>query len=213
MIILSDEVYEHLCYTSSFPRLAALSPEIACRTISIGSVGKTFNATGWRVGFAIGDENLIEHVQWAHILLAYVTPGPAQEAAAVAYEQASQQGFWNENKQLFKTKVDDLCRFLDELGLPVGIFQLTVDALQRSNIDFILQYVAPSGAYFIFVNIGRLVLPKDYEFPSIVHGKGKDWKICWYLCQELGVATVPGSGKTKKTEFSVMLALLLTGEI
>ena len=202
MIILSDEVYEHLCYTSNFPRLAALSPEIACRTISIGSVGKTFNATGWRVGFAIADENLIEHIQWAHILLAYVTPGPAQEAAAVAYEQAAQQGFWNDNKQLFKTKVDNLCGFLEELGLPVGNFRLTVDALRRSSIDFLffLQYVAPSGAYFIFVNIERLVVPKDYEFPSIVDGKGKDWKICWYLCQELGVATVPGSGKIKRLD-------------
>lgn len=121
MIILSDEVYEHLCYTSSFPRPAALNTEIARRTMSIGSVGKTFNATGWRVGFAIGNEKLIEHIQWAHILLAYVTPGPAQEAAAVAYEQADEQGFWNHNKRLFKTKVDNMCRFLDELDLPVQV--------------------------------------------------------------------------------------------
>ncbi|KAL8794437.1 MAG: hypothetical protein Q9195_003024 [Heterodermia aff. obscurata] len=179
MIILSDEVYEHLCYTSIFARPAALSPEIARRTVSIGSVGKTFNATGWRVGFAIGDENLIEHIQWAHILLAYVTPGPAQEAAAVAYEQGDEQGFWKDNMELFKTKVDNMCGFLDELGLP---------------------YFAPSGAYFIFVNIGRLVVPEHYKFPPIVNGKGKDWKICWYLCQELGVASVPGSGKLKRLQ-------------
>ena len=120
IIILSDEAYEHLSYTAPLPRLASLGPEIASRTVSIGSVGKSFNATGWRVGYAIGDERLIRHVQWAHILLAYVTPGPAQEAAAVAYEQAEEHNFWESNKQLFKQKVDRMCQFLDEIGLPVG---------------------------------------------------------------------------------------------
>ena len=112
-------MYEHLHYTASFPRIASLSADIGSRTITIGSVGKTFNATGWRVGYAIGDENLVKYIQWAHILLAYVTPGPAQEAAAVAYERANEQRFWEDNKQLFKRKVDDLCNFLDEVGLPV----------------------------------------------------------------------------------------------
>ncbi|KAL8787997.1 MAG: hypothetical protein Q9213_001889 [Squamulea squamosa] len=120
IIILSDEVYEHLYYTASFPRIATLSTAIAARTITIGSVGKSFNATGWRVGYAIGDKNLIMHVKWAHALLSYVTPGPAQEAAAVAYEKADNEGFWESNKQLFNHKVDRLCQFLDELGLPVG---------------------------------------------------------------------------------------------
>lgn len=100
--------------------MATLSTPIASRTISIGSVGKTFNATGWRVGYAIGDENLIRHVQWAHILLNYVTPGPAQEAAAVAFEEEDSEGFWESNKHDFKRKVDDLCLFLDELDLPVS---------------------------------------------------------------------------------------------
>lgn len=71
------------------------------------------------MGYAIGKESLIKHVQWAHILLSYVASGPAQEAAAVAYEQADEQDFWANNKQLFKRKVDDLCHFLDQLGLPV----------------------------------------------------------------------------------------------
>lgn len=80
----------------------------------------------------------------------------------------------------------------------------------RDSSTDVLQYVAPSGAYFIFVNIGRLVVPQNYEFPPIVDGKGKDWKICWYLCQELGVASVPGSGKMKRFKISSILASLLT---
>ncbi|KAL8766383.1 MAG: hypothetical protein Q9209_006817 [Squamulea sp. 1 TL-2023] len=174
IIILSDEVYEHLYYTTSFPRIATLSTAIAARTITIGSVGKSFNATGWRVGYAIGDENLIMHVKWAQVLLSYVTPGPAQEAAAVAYEKADSEGFWESNKQLFKHKVDRLCQFLDELGLP---------------------YVVPSGAYFIFVNICCLRLPQDYNFPPTITKKGQDCRVCYYMCQELGVSSIPGSGE------------------
>lgn len=129
IVMLSDEVYEHLAYTTTFPRLATLGVAIASRTITIGSVGKTFNATGWRVGYAIGNENLIRHVQWAHVLLAYVTPGPAQEAAAVAYEQADVQHFWADNKQLFKRKINELTQFLDWLGLPVRYGQASCSCL------------------------------------------------------------------------------------
>ncbi|KAI4098049.1 MAG: hypothetical protein LQ339_006617 [Xanthoria mediterranea] len=132
IIILADEVYERLHYTSTYPRIATLSPQIAARTISIGSVGKTFNATGWRVGYAIGNENLIKHVQWAHVLLSYVTPGPAQEAAAAAYEDPRSEDFFNDNRTLFKQKIDIFCQILDDLGLT---------------------YFVPSGAYFILVNI------------------------------------------------------------
>ncbi|KAL8702625.1 MAG: hypothetical protein Q9201_004203 [Fulgogasparrea decipioides] len=174
IIVLSDEVYERLHYTPSFPRIARLSSEIAARTISIGSVGKTFNATGWRVGYAIGDENLIKHVQWAHTMLCYVTPGPAQEAAAVAYEQAELEGFWASNEMLFRRKVDSFCQFLDELELP---------------------YVVPSGAYFIFVNISKVKLPEEYVYPRSLSKESPDWKLCYYMCQELGVSSIPGSGE------------------
>ncbi|KAL8706295.1 MAG: hypothetical protein Q9225_007971, partial [Loekoesia sp. 1 TL-2023] len=119
IIILSDEVYENLHYTASFPRMATLSAAIAARTISIASVGKAFNATGWRVGHAIGHESLITHVKWAHVLLSYVASGPAQEAAAVAYEEADHEAFYDSNREFFRHKVDNLCHFLDELGLSV----------------------------------------------------------------------------------------------
>ncbi|ODV89988.1 hypothetical protein CANCADRAFT_31087, partial [Tortispora caseinolytica NRRL Y-17796] len=52
-LILSDEVYDRLYYTP-FTRIATLSPEISARTITVGSAGKTFAATGWRIGWLIG---------------------------------------------------------------------------------------------------------------------------------------------------------------
>lgn len=119
IVIVSDEVYERLHYTDVFPRIATLDHEIAKHTLSVGSVGKAFNATGWRVGYVIGNEHLIKHVHNAHLHLCYTTAGPAQEAAAVGFEKSEQSGFWESNKENMRSKVESFCEVLQELGLPV----------------------------------------------------------------------------------------------
>ncbi|KAK3171659.1 hypothetical protein OEA41_003743 [Lepraria neglecta] len=173
VIILSDEVYERLHYTNIFHRIATLSPEIARHTVTIGSIGKAFNATGWRIGYAIGDRDLIKHVQNAHIILSYSTAGPSQIAAAVGLEKAEEEGFWEKNRQDMKSKIDCLCEVFRELELP---------------------YVEPSGAHYVFVNAGRIKIPAGYKYPASIVGKSRDWALCWFLIQELGVATIPASG-------------------
>ena len=120
VIILSDEVYERLHYTNIFHRIATLSPEIARHTVTVGSIGKAFNATGWRIGYAIGDRDLIKHVQNAHIILSYSTAGPSQIAAAVGLEKAEEEGYWEKNRQDMKSKIDCLCEVFRELELPVS---------------------------------------------------------------------------------------------
>ena len=120
VIILSDEVYERLHYTENFPRIATLDSGFARNTVTIGSIGKSFGATGWRVGYAIGDQDLIKHMQAAHIILSFTTAGPAQLAAAKGLEQAEQNTFWDDNKHEVRRKIDSLCKVFQELGLPVG---------------------------------------------------------------------------------------------
>lgn len=118
--MLSDEVYERLHYsTEPFPRIATLSPEIARHTVTIGSIGKAFAATGWRVGYAIGDRDLIKHLKNAHIILSFTTAGPAQWAAAVGLEKAAHNSFWETQKLQMKAKIDSLCEVFQELNLPV----------------------------------------------------------------------------------------------
>ncbi len=120
IIVLSDEVYEQLYYSKSFPRIATLGAEIARHTVTIGSIGKAFNATGWRVGYAIGPKDLIRHIQNAHIILSYTTAGPAQEAAAAGLEQAEENLFWEKSRQDMKRRIKSLCEVFEELGLPVS---------------------------------------------------------------------------------------------
>lgn len=82
IIILSDEVYDRLFYTP-FTRIATLSPEIEKLTLTVGSAGKNFYATGWRVGWLIGPPELLQHVSAAHTRICYSSVSPLQEACAI----------------------------------------------------------------------------------------------------------------------------------
>lgn len=105
----------------SFTHIAAINDAIAANTLTVSSIGKLFNATGWRLGFVIGPTHLIEAVQSAHTLLCYTTAGPVQEAAAFGLTEAGSRGFWEENMKQVRGKVAYFCGVLDELGLPVSI--------------------------------------------------------------------------------------------
>ena len=118
IIILSDEVYDRLSYVP-FTRISTLSPEIEARTLTVGSVGKAFYATGWRVGHLIGPASLINHVSTAHTRICFATPGPQQEAAAVGYEEADSRGFWEESRMDMMGKMARFNAVWEELGLPV----------------------------------------------------------------------------------------------
>jgi kynurenine aminotransferase len=106
-LILSDEVYDRLYYVP-FTRVATLSPELANITLTVGSAGKNFYATGWRVGYLIGPR------------ICYSSVSPLQEAAAVGFELADkpEHDFWNSAVREMKGKVERFCQVFDELGLP-----------------------------------------------------------------------------------------------
>ena len=119
LIILSDEVYDSLYYVP-FTRIATLSPEIAERTLTVGSGGKNFYATGWRVGWLIGPEHLIHYVATAHTRICYSSVSPFQEAMAIGFEEAGKNGFWDKSKKEMEGKIKRFCAVFDELGLPVS---------------------------------------------------------------------------------------------
>jgi kynurenine aminotransferase len=98
-----------------------LSPEIANITLTVGSGGKNFYATGWRVGWLIGPPHLIKYVAAAHTRICFSTVSPLQEAIAIGFEQADKYGFWDDSKKEMKGKVDRFVEVFDELSLPVCI--------------------------------------------------------------------------------------------
>ncbi len=81
-IIVTDEVYEHLAFRSPHTPIATL-PGAAERTLTISSAGKTFSATGWKIGWVHGPAELITAVLTAKQYLTYVNGSPFQPAIAV----------------------------------------------------------------------------------------------------------------------------------
>ena len=169
ILILSDEVYDRLYYVP-FTRIGTLSPEVAALTLTVGSAGKNFYATGWRVGWLIGPEILIKYVSAAHTRICYSSVSPLQEAAAVGFENADREKFWETSKTEMKSKMSRFCSIFDELGLP---------------------YSDPEGGYFVLANLGKVKLPTDYRFPPHVAERPRDFKMSWFLIMELGVAAIP----------------------
>ncbi|KAJ6191727.1 pyridoxal phosphate-dependent transferase [Bipolaris maydis] len=169
ILILSDEVYDRLYYVP-FTLIATLSPEIAKLTLTVGSGGKNFYATGWRVGWLIGPEHLIKYVSAAHTRICYSSVSPLQEATAVGFEQADAHNFWDDSKKEMKAKMDKFTAVFDELNLP---------------------YSDPEGGYFVLVNMSKVKLPQDYQFPPHVAERPRDFQLSWFLIKEVGVAAIP----------------------
>jgi kynurenine--oxoglutarate transaminase/cysteine-S-conjugate beta-lyase/glutamine--phenylpyruvate transaminase len=71
---------------SEMIRMATL-PDMWERTITIGSAGKTFSVTGWKLGWAVGPEHLLKNCQVVHQNCVYACPTPIQETVARAFEK------------------------------------------------------------------------------------------------------------------------------
>lgn len=87
LIVIADEVYEHLCFGRARHRSIATLPGMRDRTLRISSFGKTFSMTGWKVGWAQGPAALIAAAQSAHQFLTFCAASPLQVAAARAIDR------------------------------------------------------------------------------------------------------------------------------
>ncbi len=82
IIVLSDEVYEHLIFDSIKHESVCGYPELASRSFVVGSFGKTFHATGWKMGFVLAPENLMEEFRKVHQFVVFTCNTPVQYALA-----------------------------------------------------------------------------------------------------------------------------------
>jgi aspartate/methionine/tyrosine aminotransferase len=83
-VVITDEVYEHIVYKPYQHTYLATLPGMFERTISCGSLSKTYAITGWRLGYAIAPPNLTNGIRKVHDFLTIGAPTPLQEAAVTA---------------------------------------------------------------------------------------------------------------------------------
>ncbi len=82
IVVISDEVYEHLIFDNEVHYSACRFPDLASRSLVIGSFGKTFHATGWKTGFVLAPENLTTEFRKIHQFTVFATNTPVQYALA-----------------------------------------------------------------------------------------------------------------------------------
>ncbi|XP_051855306.1 kynurenine--oxoglutarate transaminase 3 isoform X5 [Antechinus flavipes] len=140
IICISDEVYEWLVYTGRKHTKIATLPGMWERTITIGSAGKTFSVTGWKLGWSIGPKNLIRQMQIVQQNVIYTCATPLQEALARA--------FWYEIKQLN----DPECYFYSLPRELEGKRDRIIQLLQKIGLNPII----PEGGYFVIADVSVL---------------------------------------------------------
>lgn len=117
LIVLTDEVYEHLTFDGARHIPMAALPGMRERTLSISSGGKTFNTTGWKVGWLCGPPPLVQAARTAKQFLTYVSSGPFQPAIAVGLALPDQ--FFHDVAADLQAKRDHLLPGLRAAGFDV----------------------------------------------------------------------------------------------
>ena len=142
LVVISDEVYEHLTYDGVVHRSIATYPGMRERTLVISSGGKTFNTTGWKVGWICGPAPLVAAARAAKQFLTYVSSGPFQPAIATGLRLPD--SYFRDLADDLQVKRDLLMTGLEEAGFavfrPRGTYFVTVD----------IRPVDPSGDGYAF---------------------------------------------------------------
>ena len=140
IVVICDEVYEHLVYDGKHIPFATL-PGMRERTLKIGSAGKIFSLTGWKVGWVMGPRALVSVVTKAHQFLTFTT-SPALQAG-VAHGLTHEMDFPIQLTKRLQKNRDVLKEGLGKLGFDVQPCE---------------------GTYFLTAGISRLTNEKDFAF-------------------------------------------------
>ncbi|ARI53679.1 pyridoxal phosphate-dependent aminotransferase [Streptomyces bacillaris] len=128
LLVVTDEVYEHLVFEGAHHPIAAL-PGMRERTVSISSAGKTYSYTGWKIGWVTADAPLVTAVRSAKQYLTFVSGGPFQYAIAEALQLPDT--FFTEFRDSMRRKRDLLAGGLRSAGFqvyePEGTYFVTTD--------------------------------------------------------------------------------------
>ncbi|MFE1749170.1 pyridoxal phosphate-dependent aminotransferase [Streptomyces anandii] len=141
LLVVTDEVYEHLVFDDAEHVPLASFPGMRERTVTIGSAGKTFSFTGWKVGWITAAPGLVTAVRSAKQYLTYVASGPFQYAVAQAL--ALPESYFETFRADMRARREVLAAGLSEAGF--GVFR-------------------PAGTYFITTDIRPLGVSDGFAF-------------------------------------------------
>ena len=128
---IMDEVYEHIVYPGHKHTYMNSIPGMWERTVSCSSLSKTYSITGWRLGYAIAPQHIMDRIKQYHDFNTVGAPSPLMEAAVVGLEMPD--SYYKEFGDHYAHMKKLFTEGLDRIGIP---------------------YTDPQGAYFVLANIG-----------------------------------------------------------
>jgi len=185
VMVLTDEVYEHMLYDGAQHVHMATLPGMWERTVTISSAAKTFSITGWKIGWMVGPEKLVQRINMVNQWVVFCVSTPHQEAVARALARADDPcdghpSYWQWLNSHMLQKRDRLLGALRGAGLHA---------------------ITPEGAFFIMVDTQGVDFPnevpaKEVEmevvFDPATSGL-RDYNFCRWLAVNAGVTSIPPS--------------------
>ncbi|XP_040541851.1 kynurenine--oxoglutarate transaminase 1 isoform X3 [Gallus gallus] len=171
-LCISDEVYEWLVYDGKQHIRIASLPGMWDRTVIIGSAGKTFSVTGWKVGWTVGPNRLLQHLRTVHQNSVYHCATAAQDAVAKGFQ-----------------------RELEHYGKPDSYFvqlprelQQKRDQLVQSLVAVGMKPIIPEGTYFLVADISEF----KSEVPDVPNSdEPYDSRFAKWMVKNKGLAAIP----------------------
>jgi aminotransferase len=139
--VITDEVYEHIVYAPHIHTYIASLPGMFERTLSCSSLSKTYSITGWRLGYIIAPEEIIDTAKKVHDFLTVGAAAPLQEAAVTGLRFGDD--YYADFLRKYTEKRDLFMKGLDSLGI---------------------QHTTPEAAYYVLLDISEYGYASDLEF-------------------------------------------------
>jgi len=140
IIVVTDEVYEHMTYDGFKHISMATLPGMFDRTITCNSMSKTYCATGWRVGYVIANQTITKAIRKIHDFTTLGAPAPLQEGAVAAFNLPAE--YYDQLAKEYLTRRNSFLYYLERAELP---------------------YTKPKGAYYVLVDISRFGFERSMD--------------------------------------------------
>ncbi|MDD3570044.1 MAG: pyridoxal phosphate-dependent aminotransferase [Lachnospiraceae bacterium] len=139
--VITDEVYEHIVYDPNKHIYFSNLPGMFERTITCNSLSKTYSITGWRLGYIIAPQYIVDVAKKVHDFLTVGAAAPLQEAIVTALN--FDDTYYAELLDVYKSKKD-----------------LFINGMKRLDLSF----TDPQGAYYVMVDVSEFKVKDDIEF-------------------------------------------------
>ena len=184
VLVLTDEVYEYMCFDGRQHVSPATVPGLAERTLTMNSFSKTFSVTGWRIGFLAGPAEIVEKCGIVFDQIEVCAARPTQRGVQRALEQLPET-YYTDLQAGYQKKRDAFCAALRDAGftfqVPQGAYYVLADYGRRFGD------LAPYPAVLQMIErIGVNAVPGDLFFarPEGVHCMRFQFAVDWPVLEE-----------------------------